>query len=234
MSTAPAFPQPEPTGGSLAQIRALGRILDDLERMRIMTTNRIGALEREHGEALPHLHYVIEPLLEAEHRAVLELTRAWRKYPLAPWAKDIPGCGEKLIARLVAETGDPAERPNPGKYLAYCGHGDPHRKRAKGMSQEELFRLGSPHAKKRAYLLGRQFVMTLSSPYRTVYLEARERYAERNHESACVRCGPAGHPALPGSPWSLAHQHAAAIRFTTKRFLIDLWVEARRLREEQA
>lgn len=232
MSTAPARFLPEPNGGTLALIRALGRILDDLERERIMTTNRIGALEREHGEALPHLHYVVAPLLEAEHRAVLELKRAWRKHPLAPWAKSVPGCGEKIIARLIAEIGDPADRPNVAKLWAYCGHGDPARKRARGMSQEELFRLGNPIAKKRAWLVGAQFVKTLRSPYRDVYVARRAATVDRVHATICARCGPAGHPATPGSPWSLAHQHADAIRFTTKDFLRDLWIEAVRLRED--
>lgn len=69
-----------------------------------------------------------------------------------------------------------------------------------------------------------------TSPYRTVYDEARERYAERLHETPCLRCGPSGHPAQPGSPWNLGHQHAAAIRYIGKRFLLDLWREARDIR----
>lgn len=215
---------------TLLTIRTLGQLLDDLERVRIMNSNRIAAIEREHGEAPPHLAFTNERVREVEHEAVLELQRAWRKHPLAPWAKAIPGCGEKLIARLIAEIGDPADperRPNPGKLLAYCGHGDPHRKRAKGMTQEEAFALGNPHAKKRVWLLASQFCKTMNSPYRLVYEEARERYADRTHEAKCVRCGPAGKPALPGSEWSLGHQHAAALRLVGKRFLIDLWKEAR-------
>ena len=96
------------TDRSLETIRTLGRLLDDIERVRIMNSNRIGALERAHGEALPHLLEIRSPLDQAEHLAELELVRAWRKHPLAPWAKEIRGVGEKSIARLIAEIGDPA------------------------------------------------------------------------------------------------------------------------------
>lgn len=214
----------------LFTIRSLGRTLDDLEHLRIQTGNRIGAGEREYGEALPHLYATVERLKEVEHFAELELKRAWRHHELAPWAAGIPGCGEKLMARLIAAIGDPAERPNVAKLWAYCGVGDPLRKRRSGMSQEEAFRLGNPEAKMRVYLIGAQFVKTLKSPYRAVYDERREIYRDREHVRACVRCGLSGHPALPGSPWSLGHQHAAAIRYVGKVFLRDLWIEARRLR----
>lgn len=64
----------------------------------------------------------------------------------------------------------------------------------------------------------------------------RVRYdARRNvtvgklHERSCVRCGPTGHPALPGTPWSKAHCHADALRIVGKGFLLDLWIAARSL-----
>lgn len=93
---------------SLQAIRTLGRLLDDLERVRIMNTNRIGALERSFGEALPHLVAISEPLNDAEHLAELEMVRLWRRMPLASWAKEVRGLGEKSIARLYAEIGDPS------------------------------------------------------------------------------------------------------------------------------
>lgn len=212
---------------ALDLIRTLGRLLDDLERLRIQNANRVGALERERGEALPHLHAISEPLAVAEHQAELELVRAWRKHPLAPWAKDILGVGEKTIARLISEVGDPGERPNVAKLWAYCGLGDPARKRRKGMTQDEAFALGNPNAKKRCWILGEAFVKTRSGPYRTAYDVARVRYSDRVHATACVRCGPAGKPAAPGSPWSLKHQHEAAKRYAVKQFLKDLWIASR-------
>ncbi len=93
---------------SLDTIKTLGRLLDDLERVRIMNSNRIGALERSYGEALPHLEAIQEPIAAAEHLAELELVRIWRQNPLSPWGKKVKGLGEKSAARLIAEIGDPS------------------------------------------------------------------------------------------------------------------------------
>lgn len=242
----------------LENIKSLGALLDDIEDTRKANGNRIGALERRLGGSFPHLVDVQEGLIRVEHDAELQLVRFWRKHPVAPWAKAIPGCGEKLIARLVAEIGEPSlravghweklpdgdrewvidgyEERTAGQLLAYCGHGDPARRIPRDATQEEVMRCGNPRAKVRAYLIGAQFKRTVGneraarSPYRDLYDEWRERYAEHVHEKPCVRCGPSGKPAPEGSPWSKAHQDAAAIRNTAKRFLIDLWCESRRLR----
>ena len=218
------YPEDDPL---YALIRTLGALLDDLEQVRIMNGNRVAALEREYGSSLPHLDVIAKQLRQVEHEAELELIRAWRRHPLAPWAKSVKGVGEKSIARLVAHIGDPGARPNVAKLWAYCGVGDPARKRRKGMTQEEAFALGNPAAKKQCWLIGEAFVKTRTSPYRVVYDEARELYADRVHATACVRCGPAGKPAAPGSPWSLKHQHEAAKRKAVKEFLKDLWIASR-------
>jgi len=67
------------------------------------------------------------------------------------------------------------------------------------------------------------------SPYRLVYDAARAKYADAVHPSQCVRCGPAGSPALAGSKLSDAHKLARALRAVSKAIVKDLWREARRL-----
>lgn len=264
MTSVLANPKVGTRAALLENIKSLGSLLDDIEGTRKANGNRIGALERRHGSSFPHLEAIHGQLAKVEHQAELELCRFWRRHPLAPWAKEIPGLGEKLAARLIAQIGDPVQRAighwekselsdgaihrewvidgyeprTVGQLLAYCGHGDPARSRiGRDASQEELFKRGNPKAKVRVYLIAAQFVRTIGdaernaprSPYRDIYEEWRERYAEKTHEASCVRCGPSGHPALPGSPWSKAHQMAAAIRNTGKVFLEDIWVEATRL-----
>jgi hypothetical protein len=59
--------------------------------------------------------------------------------------------------------------------------------------------------------------------YRQLYDDARRRYAAHTHAAPCIRCGPSGRPAAVGSPWSKAHQHAAALRLVGKTILRDLW-----------
>lgn len=72
------------------------------------------------------------------------------------------------------------------------------------------------------------------SPYRVLYDDARRKYAGSVHPVECKRCGPAGKPALVGSPRSAGHQEAMAYRIVVKRILRDLWREAKRLHEEAA
>jgi len=63
--------------------------------------------------------------------------------------------------------------------------------------------------------------------YRTVYDYGRIKYAESLHPADCKRCGPAGKPALAGTPLSAGHQHSRAMRLVMKELLKDLWIQAR-------
>lgn len=221
--TAPKVRTPARETLLLASIRHLGGLLDDLEHVRIANGNRIAAMERDFGDSFG-LDAIQAHLRATEHQAQLELIRLWRKHPLALWAKGYHGLGEKSIARLIAAIGDPGERPNVEKLWAYCGHGDPARKRVKGMGQEELFKLGNPRAKKQVWLIATSL---LKVGNRAVYDARRAQTAKRMHKRDCVRCGPAGAPARAGSPWSLGHQHADALRVLGKAFLCDLWIASR-------
>jgi hypothetical protein len=72
----------------------------------------------------------------------------------------------------------------------------------------------------------------LKAGNREVYDQRRAATAERVHKTECLRCGPAGKPALPGSPWSAGHQLADALRIVSKEQLLkNLWREARRIHE---
>jgi hypothetical protein len=245
--------------GTLAEIRAWAELLDDLEQVRIANGNRIAAIRDTRGGVAPDMDVVEASVQTVEHEVELALCRAWRRHPLAPWAKAIPGCGEKLIGRLIAIIGDPSlraighmeELPSGRRMFvvdgyeeravsqlwAYCGHGDALRgRKVKGATQAELFRAGNPDAKKATWKLAYQFMRTVGndraprSPYRDAYEDRKAETEGRKHERACPRCGPAGRPAPAGSPWSDAHRHADALRIVGKTFLRDLWREARRLR----
>jgi hypothetical protein len=67
------------------------------------------------------------------------------------------------------------------------------------------------------------------STYRKVYDAAREKYADAIHHTECIRCGPKGKPAPPGSDLSRKHKQARALRIVSKELLKGLWREARRI-----
>lgn len=185
-------------------LRTLAETYADIQQMRIQTGNRIKAYERDIGEAPPHLHVVHQDLHHLEKRTSLELRRCWRRHPLAEWASEQRGVGEHTIALLIGHTGDPADRPNPAKLWAYCGHGDPQQKRRTGMTQADAFQLGNPHAKRATYLIATGM---LKAGNRTTYDTRRLATATRD--------------------WTDGHKHADALRITGKQFLLGLWKAAR-------
>lgn len=196
-----------------ALLLILADALDDLERVRIATDNRIRSLAQVKGlddsPETKRLAQLRDGIAALEHNATLDLQRAMRAHPLGPWVKRTVGVGEKQAARLLAAVGDPAERLNPAKLWQYCGHGDPARsKLRKGQPVEH-----SPKAKMRTRLIAESCMKQAHSPYRAVYDRERLRWADRDTTDL--------------------HRHNHALRVVGKAMLLDLWREARRLRGDQ-
>lgn len=206
----------------LALIRHMGRALDDLEKLRIQHQLRRGAFEREHEMLLPP-DAVLDSLNGAEHQAELELVRLWRTYSLAPWAKSIRGVGEKSIARLIAEIGDPADRANVAKLWSYCGL-NPERRRRKGMSQDEALACGNPQARKQVWLIStallKSGVRSTENGDRYAISAAGELYLARKASTAL-------RVEKNGEPWSDGHRHNDALRIVGKEFVKQLWIASR-------
>jgi len=233
-------------------------VLNDLEQVRCANENRLRQLtdtgELGHGLTVDHpdvkrLAGLVDGLVVAEHQAVLNLRRAMRAHPLGPWVASAPGVGEKQAARLLAVVGDPYwnvlhDRPRTVSELwAYAGfhvlrtgdhvHLDAHDPSVPGVApkrQRGQRSNWSEDARKRAWLIAASCVkQPPGTRYRDVYDVTRARYVDVLHVVECVRCGPSGKPAQPGSVLSLGHQHARGLRMIAKTVLRDLWVEARRL-----
>lgn len=117
-------------------------MLDDLERVKLASQNRLRSLTDDtpdadgvlRGSAMPLSHpevarlaALVQMVEAAEHQAVLNLQRAMRSHPLGPWVKAQRGIGEKQAARLLAKIGDPCVNATAGTYRtvsqlwAYCG-----------------------------------------------------------------------------------------------------------------
>lgn len=173
-----------------------------------------------------------------EHDAVRNLERTLKTHPLGPWVKATKGVGEKQAARLLAKTGDPYIRPElthedgtvepsrprtVSELWAYCGY-KPGQRRRKGIKSN-----WSAVAKSRAFLIAQAM---LKAGNREIY-DARKAATEgRVHTVECVRCGPSGKPAQPGTPWSDGHRHADALRVVAKEAVLkELWREAKRLHD---
>lgn len=194
------------------------------------------------SKALADLGYLRPPRKRGEfccmeHHAIKSLETAVRAHPLWPWADSVKGLGAKQFARLLGRLGDPYwndlhNRPRTLRELwAYCGFHvldtgvAPARRRGQKSNWNE-------DARKRTWIIAASCIKVLQSPYRAVYEQTRETYTDATHQQPCVRCGPSGKPALPGSPLSPGHQHARAMRAMCKEILRGLWEESGRLHKE--
>lgn len=121
-----------PHAAHYATITFLCEIYDDLEKVWVANSNRVGTLTREGMTDQPEtvtLQATVAVLAQEMHRIDLELRRAMRKHPLGPWCKSIVGVGERQAPRLLGAIGDPywneaAGRPRrgPAELWAYCGY----------------------------------------------------------------------------------------------------------------
>jgi hypothetical protein len=235
--------------------------LDDLEGTRIQLENRIRALTRSEedkdgqirGPGLSEDHPDVARLLDLlenvkadEHDAELYLKRVFRNHPLYPWCKDARGIGEKQGARLLAAIGDPYIRPDityddgsveaarprrgPDELKAYCGMDV--RDGAAPTRRKGVKANWNAVARKRLWLVS-ESCMKAGGPYREVYDDEREHYADAVHDRPCVRCGPSGKPAKIGSPLNDGHKHARALRKVGQTILIDLYRESERIYQDR-
>lgn len=103
-------------------LKVLASQVDDLETLRIANSNRFGMLTRtavdddgiRRGLGLPEDHrdvkrmaLTLESLAAVEKQAISQLQSHMRRSVWGPWIKDATGVGEKQLARLLGEIGDP-------------------------------------------------------------------------------------------------------------------------------
>lgn len=203
-----------------ALLLILADAVDDLERVRIATANRLRALRGAKGlEDSPEYDRMTGMLAQLEgleHDAVLQLRRAMRAHPLGPFVRRTIGLGEKQAARLLAAIGDPylagPDRPRrgPAELWAYCGlHVQDARRPRRRRGEQANW---SNVAKMRARLCAESCVKAMRSPYRPVYDRERAKWADRDTTDL--------------------HKHNHALAVVAKAILRDLWVEAKRIHED--
>lgn len=220
------------------ELRIRAENFHDAQEARITVNNRADRGGVDKAEYLPQIEATRSAeeswkkfLLQQYRRTVPEHIRAWQD--------ETPGVGEHTLARLLGHIGHPVltiphrwEGSGEDRVLlelepmerrvsdlwSYCGHGDPTRKRRKGMTAEDAARLGNPKAKVALRLLAYQAVRQIGgvnkagvtmprSPYRDVYEKRKAITAER-------------------ASWEGtrdAHRHEDALRIVGKEILRDLW-----------
>lgn len=239
-------------------LASLGRTLDELERARKKVEQRIGAGQRAGDAPWKYEHETLTALVEAEHYAELDLRRLVRGHPLwTGFAKNIPGVGENLFGRLLAEIGDPiygshghwrkdtliaadgSERADRtwvvdevyertvSQLWAYCNF-DPGRMRPRaGATQAEVLACGSTRAHTAAMKIAFQFWHTVGGNTLPHGAIARRSPYRDLIEAKKATYLARGEEYL-GPDLRPGRAHMAACRYAAKEFLKDLWREGRR------
>ena len=211
-----------------AELLFCAEYLDDVERVRIATENRLRSMVQAGIDAEPYVGQLLA-FKRIEHEATLALQRVLRRHPFGAWVKAQRGIGEKQGARLIAAIGDVAwnhleDRPRrgPAELWAYCGY-VPGQRRSKGVKSN-----WNAAAKSRSYCIAESM---LKAGNREVYDRARASKAGFVHDGPCQICAGKGKPAgsAIGTPWKDGHAHAHALRVTAKDMLKELFLEAKRV-----
>ena len=216
------------SSGGWDALRLFAEMYEDAQKARIGCENRVRSATVDEDLTAASL----AALGNAENELKKALAKQYKRTvpaPIQEWAKQTKGIGKTsphLLARLLGVIGHPvlatphhwegegtdrvlvADPPflrNVAKLWAYCGHGDPSRKRAKGMSAAQAAGLGNPRAKMIVHLLAESVVKQKNEDYRLVYDARREATA------------------VTHSDWSKGHSHNDALHIVAKEILRDLW-----------
>jgi hypothetical protein len=193
-------------------------------------SNRAGAMQRdglaEHWR-LP-LVTATRDLAATEHAISLQLTRLARQHFMREWIEHTPGMGLGGFARLLGVTGSLNRFPTVAKLNAYLGMhlvDGVAAQRRRGQKAN-----WSGQGRVVCHQLGVAIIRGRRGRYREAYDRKKAEYLARPRRgpSACpfgqthtnkgqvVRCG-------------LLHAHNAAMRYSVKVLLRDLWVAWRKL-----
>lgn len=207
-------------------LRIAAEQFEDAQKARIAASHRAerGGVDADtYQEAIE-----VQRLAEKQYAKLLRNTyRRVAPAGVIDWQKEVMPYGAHLVARLLGAIGHPRvayphhwEGEGENRVLvedqpyermlsqlwAYCGHGDPQRKRRQGMSPEEAFALGNPTAKMLTHLLAESRMKARCERYRPVYDREKARWADRDVSDG--------------------HRHNHALRITGKEILRDLFEAA--------
>jgi hypothetical protein len=190
--------------------------LNDIEKLRIATKNRLRVMKEEKGltgkpEVKRQESYLYE-LERLESQAVKELEKAMKEHPLIQLIDNTVGLGRKQMARLLAAIGDPGARDNVGKLWAYCGmhvvEGEAPRLRRGQLAN------WNTKARMRVILVSESVIKQKHSALRMVYDLGRLKYSDAKNPET-------------GQDLTPIHKHNRARRLIAKEILKLLWIEAK-------
>lgn len=193
------------------ELTVLVLLRDQLQKLRIMESNRQGmALKNdEEGRARIHGNYA-EQIHKLENEVTKTVQDEVRQHPAWPWLDKIRGVGETSAAMVLGQIPDIARSPTVSSLVRYAGFAVFDGKRERPVKGEKLHY--NPRLKTMMYRLIDLQIKT-RGPFRRRYDEAKHRYLTTK--------GPTEYGGL--GEWTLGHCELAARRKAAVLFLSMLW-----------
>lgn len=245
---------------------------EDNQKALVAAKQHVKEVERAGGTLSKHLKDHLAFVKNDDQNLRSWIVELWRPHPLAPWVDTVPGVGAHSVAIIVAlldgdpyiakpkfwvegtstrKNGERAKRDlgygepyvrTLSQLRAYCGYGDPQRKRRAGMSQQEAMALGNPRLKKRVHLVA-EVLMRRRCANCTAAERARradpDKAASWSPPPADCTCEADGHGyrviydearrTYLARDWTELHRANSALTLVKKEFLKDLFEVSRDL-----
>lgn len=175
------------SGASVPRLRFLVETYYDIQKLRIMTGNRIERYTNLFNVDAKELGSVGEIHLSGyqlalEKNIVLELKKELPEYKAYLWLRTVKGIGPVLSAGLIGWIGDIGKFDNVSKLWAFSGLA-PGQKRKAGEKSN-----WNSSLKTHCWKIGESFVKN-KGYYRDKYVEFKKQDQEKHQTPVCEKCG---------------------------------------------
>lgn len=176
-----------PAPASVPRLRFLVETYYDIQKLRIMTGNRIGRYTKLFNIDPKELGSVGETHLEnyqltLEKSIIRELKKELPQYNIYLWLRTVKGIGPVLAAGLIGWIGDISKFPNTSHLWSYAGLAPgQHRKIGEKSNWNSSL-------KTHCWKISESFVKT-KGPYRELYLAFKKQDFEKHPVPVCEKCG---------------------------------------------
>ncbi len=186
------------------------RLLWDVQKVRIMMSNRAGAMERDGlpAEWRMPVDTAAGDLKKTERAVDLQLKRLARQHFMADWIDAQVGIALPGFGRLMGITAPLDNFATVSKLWKYLGL---HVTEGHAPKRERGVKLDySPQGRTLCHQLGDSIVKVGRGPYRELY-DMKKAYYEAERPD-----------------WTQARRHNAAMRYAVKALIKNMWVEWRK------
>jgi len=186
------------------EIRRLVALLTKNQKAQFALQNQMRSFSRLEFIVPEYFNEIIDRLKQEEKALDKEIKALLKTgdYPIWEWLEGIKGISHRLGAKLIGYI-DIKNTPKPSNLWQFCGYGDPEDRRRKGYKIRH-----NPELKAFLFQAGESFIKQ-KNDYKKIYDKTKKKELKRVETKM--------------------HAHRRAMRKMIKAFLLDLYLEWRKI-----